>query len=233
MRYDEVMEATTPKQPSVRSPRKGSQSARARGWVTRLPPYTFFRLGDIPNVTPGAAAKALSEMVRAEEDVERVAQGCYIRTAPDSYCIDYAPFAMQYAGPGSGYGSLSAMSKLRWAWQSPVKTQIAVVGRTPRAKFPYCAFLARANPNRRELTWAEVTVLEGLRTGRFGDFPWEDAVDFFLSGTSLSSLGEGAVVRREALREAGSKETAQPAIYYERLRELIEQMPPRMESGVK
>ena len=223
------MEATTPRRPSVRSPRGGSQSARAREWVKALPEYTFFRLGDIPDVTPGVAAKALSEMVKAEEGIERVAQGCYIRTAPDSYRIDYAPFAMRYAGPGSGYGSLSALSKLRWAWQSPVKTQIAVVGRTPRAQFPYCAFLARTNPNRRWLTWAEVTVLEGLRTGRFGDFPWKDALDFFLGGTSLSSLGEGAVIRREALMRAGNKEMSQQATYYERLRELVEKMPSRME----
>ena len=215
------------------SPRKGSQSARVRGWVEDLPASSFFRLGDIPDVTPGVAAKALSEMVGAEEGVERVAQGCYIRTTPDSCWINYASYAMQYAGPGSGYGSLSALSKLRWAWQSPVKTQIAVVGRTPRVKFPYCEFQARSNHNRRGLTWAEITVLEGLRTGRFGDFPWGDALDFYLSGTSLSSMGLGAVVRRDALLEAGSKEMSLPAIYYERLRELVEKMPPRMECGAK
>ena len=217
-------------QPSVRRPREGSQSARVRGWVEALPAYAFFRLRDIPGVTPSVAAKALSEMVAAREGVERVVQGCYVKTGPDSYGImDYSPIAIRYASPGSGYGELTALSKLRWAWQSPVRTEIAVAGRAPRARFPYCVFQARSNLARRELTWAEVTVLEGLRAGRFDGFPWRHAVNFFLDGICVSALGPGAVLRRDALRDVGNQETRQRPTYYQRLEELVEKMPPRME----
>lgn len=213
--------------------RAGSAAAAARDWVAGLPEWSIFKAGDVPGPRQ-VVAKTLSQMAARDLRVERVAQGVYIRVegprgkAAVSYNI--ARVAMLIAGPGSGYGAVTAVNAVGWNWQPTVRYQVCAVGRAPRTRVRSCEFLSRSNEARRKLTWAEVSLLEALRFSGFAGWDWDSCVEIVADGSAAARLGWGALMRRDALREVGQLEPRASDIFRRRLHSLTEAMPAAVSS---
>ena len=223
----------TDEMPAPIAYRDGSAAAAVRDWVTALPNWSIFGTGDVPGPRQ-VVAKTLSQMAARDPRLERVAQNVYVRLEGpvDKADLAYniARVAMAMAGPGSGYGALTAVNALGWSWQTPVRYQICAVGRAPRTRIEGCEFLARANEARRELTWAEVTVLEALKFFRFAGWDWDTCVEIVADGSAAQRMGQGAVMRRDALREVGELEPRTNDRFRMRLRSLTDAMPATISS---
>ena len=208
--------------------RAGTAAAGVRDWVLGLTPWSLFDLSDVPGPRQ-VVAKTLSQMARLDPAVERVAKGVYIRVdnpwRKGTLVYDRARVAMAMAGPGSGYGALTAVNKVGWNWQPTVKLKICVVGRAPRAKLRFCEFVSRSNEARRGLTWAEVSLLEALRFSAYAGWDWDSCIEIVNDGTAVSRLGAGALIRSEALRDVGERERGVNDLFRRRLRSLAAAMP--------
>lgn len=238
-----------PQETRVRVPRRcraGSRSAAVRGWVLALPVDTAFRLEDMPTGLRGDAPRVLYDMTREYLEIRRVFNGFYWRgqnpreagTFPD-----YGHIAIAYGGPGSGFAGASAVNRLGWSTQVPAKVRIAVVGRAPEARHGSIVFVSRANAVRRELTWAEVTLLEAVRSVElaepafidweedfdYRDLAWSHAIDAVVGGRSLNRLGQGAILRPSAIRRAAAGERRPGPRFLERINQITAQMPDPVE----
>ena len=213
--------------------RDGSAAAAVRDWVAALPAWSIFKTADAAGPRQ-VVAKTLSQMAARDPRLERIAQGIYVRIEGPwgKANLDYniARVAMAVAGPGSGYGALTAVNALGWNWQTTIRYQICAVGRAPRAQIRLCEFLARANEARRELTWAEVTVLEALRFCAYAGWDWDTCVEIVAGGSAARRMGWGAVMRRDALREVGALEPRTNDRFHRRLRSLTDAMPATISS---
>ena len=208
--------------------RSGTQAARVRDWAVGLPEWSIFELSDVPGPRQ-VVAKTLSQMASRDPRVERVSKGVYMRVenpwGKGALVYDRAKVAMALAGAGSGYGALTAVNALGWNWQTPVKYQICVVGRAPRSRVRHCEFLSRSNEARRNLTWAEVTVLEGVRFSAYAAWGWDGCAEIVADGTAVSRLGAGALIRRDALVEVGRRERGAGERFRSRLSSLTDALP--------
>ena len=208
--------------------RPGTRAASVRDWVVGLPAWSIFRLGDVPGPRQ-IAAKTLSQMASRDPRVERVAKGVYIRVenrwGKGTLAYDRAKVAMSLAGAGSGYGALSAVNALGWNWQTPVNYQICVVGRAPRSQVRFCEFLSRSNEARRDLTWAEVTLLEAVRFSAYAGWDWDACVEIVADGSAVSRLGADALIRRDALIGVGESERGAGDRFRRQLSSLIDALP--------
>lgn len=170
----------------MRPPRRcraGSLSARVREWVLALEEGTAFYINDLPADLRGAAPRVLCDMTNEYVEVERIFKGLYWRgppPRPHGPVLPEAHIAFAYAGPGAGFADASAVNRLGWTAQRPVKNWVAVVGRAPEARSPSLRFVSRHNTLRRTLTWAEVTLIEGVRSAHLAeDFDNNDWAKFF------------------------------------------------------
>ena len=213
----------TPESSAAETAPAASLAESIRLWVAALPPYSFFRLEDVPAASRSETATALSRLASRGELVERVAQGFYVRLG-DLPFWNYPAAAVAYGGPGAGYANGTALRKFGWAWQAPGKAQIAVLGRAPRVSIRGCRFVARTNQARRSLNWAEVSLLEAIRAGRFLEFQWDEVVDRFRRRTALRAFGFPISVRPDALAYAGAREPRQRPEFYDRVQEVAEVM---------
>ena len=211
--------------------RPGGEAARVRDWVVALPHWSLFRLSDIP-ASSAVAAKTLSQLARSDPSIERVAKGFYLRGDPEKVVPGYpqlyhrATAAMIYGGPGSGYATVTAVNMVGWSWQGSARIQICVVGRAPRAQLPFCEFHARSNTARRNLTWAEVSLLEALRCfDSAAGYPWHEAVEFVCEGITNHKLGAGSLIRADELLRVGSAERGADSRFRELLGELVDALP--------
>ena len=170
-------------------------------------------------------------MARRDPRVERITKGWYARVANPGTTSrlvirNRGGEAIRFAGPGAGYGALTAVNRVGWNWQPTIKAQVCVVGRAPRATLRFCQFLSRANEARRELTWAEVTLLEARRYFRFAGYDWDDCVECVAEGTTTNRLGPGALIRAAELRRVGELERGMNDKFRSRLRSLTSALPP-------
>ena len=208
--------------------KSGSAAAAVSAWVAALPEWSIFKTADVPGPRQ-IVAKALSQMATRDPRLERVAQGTYLRVenpwGKGVLVYDRGRVAMSIAGAGSGYGALTAVNKIGWNWQPTVRLQISVVGRAPRSAVRFCDFLSRSNEARRELTWAEVTLLEALRFSPYAGWEWDTCVEIVSDGSAVKRLGPDALMRRDALREAGESEPRASGMFRRRLRSLTDAMP--------
>ncbi|WP_419925871.1 hypothetical protein [Candidatus Poriferisocius sp.] len=224
--------------------RPGTESARVREWVIARAERSWFRIGDVP-ASPGVAAKVLCEMAARGDDVERVVKGIYWRRGADERSALAAArkdfLAMAFVGAGSGFAGLTAVCRAGWAWQAAAQDMIAVVGHCPAPAYPGVRFFSRRNQSREELTWAEITVVEAVRSSRLAQpkskrweresdasaasAAWVDALNSAESGQLAESLGWGAVLRPEAILETARQEVRQPRAFHQRIAELSERLP--------
>lgn len=231
--------------------RAGTESARARDWVVAQAERSWFRIADVP-ASPGVAAKVLCEMTARGEVVERVVKGVYWRRgAAERSALAAARkdfLAMAFVGAGSGFAGPTAVCRAGWAWQAAAQDMIGVVGHCPAPVYPGVRFVSRRNESRKQLTWAEVTVVEAVRSSRLAQPQskhsergagadavsegWADALDSAESGRLAESLGWGAVLRPEAILDAAAQEVRQPRAFQQRIAELVERLPAAPSSGV-
>lgn len=224
--------------------RPGTESARVRDWVVARAERSWFRIDDVP-ASPGVAAKVLCEMTARGEYVERVVKGVYWRRGADGRSALAAArkdfLAMAFAGDGSGFAGLTAVCRAGWSWQAAAQDMIGVVGYCPAPAYPGVRFVSRRNESRKELTWAEVTVVEAVRSSRLAQpkskqselgsgadavsAGWADALDSAQSGQLAESLGWGAVLRPDAILDAAARELRQPRVFHQRIAELAERLP--------
>ena len=125
---------------------------RTKAWATGIVDVAS---GQLLDMVRGRTAKAPTQMARRDPRVERITKGWHLRVGePDPtepVMRDSGAEAIRFAGPGAGYGALTAVNRVGWNWQPTIKAQVCVVGRAPRATLEFCEFLSRANEARREL----------------------------------------------------------------------------------
>ncbi len=192
------------------TPQASTETARARAWVMNLPEGSFFWSRDVPGRRE-VVSTMLSKLARGDDPpVERIGKGCYWRGAhwesgePMRLPLDEA--GIFYAGPGSGYADVSAVHALNWTTQVP-PSRIATMRRLKPGQRALRYVRRPANERRRELTFAEVTVIEAVRHFSYSEIGWDRAVDRLGSGRSgISSLWPNPVIRAEALRWAAATE---------------------------
>ena len=234
-----------PQGTTVRVPRRcraGSRSAAVRGWVLALPGDTAFRLEDMPVGLRGDAPRVLYDMTREYVEIRRVFNGFYWRgrnPREGGTFPDYGHIAIAYGGPGSGFAGASAVNRLGWSTQVPAKARVAIVGRAPETRHSSIVFVSRANAVRRELTWAEVTLLEAVRSAELAEpavtdweedfdyrhLAWSHAIDAVVDGRSLDRLGQGAILRPSAIRRAAAGERRPGPRFLERINQITAQLP--------
>ena len=161
-----------------------------------------------------------------------VAKGFYVRGDPERAIAGYSQLynkpqaAIVYGGPGSGYATVTAVNMVGWSWQVSARAQICVVGRSPRAQLPFCEFHARSNTARRDLTWAEVSLLEALRYfDRAAGYRWRQAVQTSSEGVTAIKLGAGSLIRADELLRVGSAESGVDSRFRELLGDLVAVLP--------
>ena len=232
-----------------RTPRPGSISATVRRWVLDLPDDTVFRTRDVP-AGPRQAARILHDLAAEHPEVERVFKGFYWRgwSEPAAAGAPHERIAMVYAGDGAGFAGPTAVHRLGWTTQWPAKVHICALGRPPAAAHPFIRFTGRSNPLRAALTWAEVTLLEGvLHSDRaeprwdgwtlddngdacevddWDEAAWDDAVGRLLDGSTMRRLGADASIRPAAVAEAAAAERSAPRRMRDRAAELPDRLPP-------
>lgn len=122
-------------------------------------------------------------MTREYLEVRRIFNGFYWRgqdPRDGGLFADYGHMAIAYGGAGSGFAGASAVNRLGWSTQVPARARVAVVGRAPEARHSAIRFVSRSNAHRRDLTWAEVTLLEGIRSVALAEpafIDWEQEDD--------------------------------------------------------
>lgn len=84
---------------------------------------------------------------------------------------------------------------------------------------------SRSNQARRELTWAEVSLLEALRYFAYAGYGWDECVDWVARGSTTDRLGPGALIRAAELRRVGEMERGANDEFRGRLRSLTESIP--------
>lgn len=232
--------AIRPRRP--RRCRTGSRSGAVREWVLALPADTAFRLADMPVGLRGDAPRVLYDMTREYLEVRRIFNGFYWRgqdPRDGGLFTDYGHIAIAYGGPGSGFAGASAVNRLGWSTQVPARTRIAVVGRAPEARHSSLGFVSRANALRRELTWAEVTLLEAVRSVEliepafidweqdfdYRDLAWSHAIAAIVGGRSLDRLGRGAMLRPGAIRRAAACDRRPGRRFLDRIDQITADMP--------
>lgn len=176
-----------------------------RAWVEALRPYTLFAWDDVPG-SPAAVQQALSRMARQPNPrLLRVCRGLYFwrgSCTPDGRWVGLPNrelVARWHVGPGSGLGWVTAINRVSWKNQIPIRTHIAVMrtnGNVPRPPMPHLVYHGRSNQRRLDLSWAEVTVLEALRLARgltnefdTDRYEWEWAMERFTLGHTWRDFG--------------------------------------------
>lgn len=232
-----------------RTTRPGSISDTVRRWVLDLPDDTMFRTSDVP-AEPRQAARILHDMVGEHPEIERIFKGFYWRgwSEPNTNAAPHERIAMIYAGDGAGFAGPTAIHRLGWTTQWPAKVHICALGRPPASAHPFVRFTGRSNPLRGDLTWAEITLLEGVlysdraeprwdgwtfdengeacQVDDWGQAAWDDAIGCLLDGSTMRTLGADASIRPAVVAEAAAGECSAPRRLRDRAAELPDRLPP-------
>lgn len=188
-----------------------SETATAREWITALKPATWFWGREVP-VRPEIARPVLSRLCDDKSvNVQRHARGLYWRGYPEGHqfhtfrpCYDIG--ALMLGGPGAGLWGWSALNRLEWTLQCPVRDNITVLGRPPEPIAACIEYHSCSNDRRASLNWTEVTVLEALTWFRYTEEPWHECLEHLRNGQSATKLGWKLPVRSSMLRWAAETE---------------------------
>lgn len=199
-------------------------TSQAREWLDGLRGGEFFFASEVPGRS--SVVRPLLSRLAADEasPIHREMQGFYSKLwhEDDDPRVPYADRvygALKLAGPGGGAASAFALNWLGWTLQHPCKYDFAVVGRPPTSPWKFARFRRRSNESRRDLSWAEVTLIESIRAfGILECVPWDTAMDMLRSGVPQQRLG-GITFRPEALLSSGADEQSQPREFRQRLQE--------------
>lgn len=202
-------------------------TAEARAWIDGLPGGTFFFASEVPG-RPSVVRPLLSRLAADDSSpVHREMQGFYAKAWRDGDAsrvprTDRVYGALKLAGAGGGAASALALNWLGWTHQHPCRYDFAVIGRPPTSPWPFVRFRRRSNTRRHLLNWAEVTLLEGLRSfGYLECVAWQEATDMLARGICQQRLGQGVALSGRLLMQVGSAERSQPKAYFGRLADAV------------
>lgn len=218
-----------------------SLATQVRDWVNALPEGTPFRTRDVP-VRQEAANVTLSRLAAepAVSGVQRFLRGAFLKgrrvrdiqndsdAEPASVWSfgpnnDYMLLAWYLAGEprGLGYSRLHALHQVGWTDQVPINTDLVVVGKPPQSPRPgFVNIFSRWNERRRDLSPAEVTVIEAARFSWFLNdedlLPYlrrstRDTPDRPVGGLATSLFVQDYVLRPDKLRWAVETENCKNA----------------------
>ena len=205
----------------------------------------MFWLHDMPVELRAYAPRVLHDMVHEHIPLERICNGFYRRGAltPDTPVRDRRAktghLGIAYAGAGSSYAHIAAVNEVGWTTQVPAKAVVAVVGRPPEAHIHCVDFVSSANTRRRDLTWAEVTLIEAVRHSILAETTpdyhlspqrpeiphaeaaWHAAMETMTNGGTLRRLGRGTVLRGRELAAAAANESRPPEWFAARMTDVL------------
>ena len=188
-----------------------SESSAARHWITDLKPGTWF----YSTAIPGRAVITHPVLSRLHTDkttgVWKVARGLYWRGYPEGHPRYGIPpdgmiGALMVAGPGAGLYGWSALNRLDWTLQLPVKGHVSVLGRKPAPIDCTIVYHSNHNMRRSRLNWTEVTVLEAVPMLYYSEEPWHECLERFRCGVSSTRLGWHPSIRPRLLEWAAETE---------------------------
>lgn len=202
-------------------------TSQARAWLDGLAGGSFFFASEVPGRS--SVVRPLLSRLAADENspIQREMQGFYSKLwhEGDEPRIPYADQvhgALKLAGPGGGAASSLALNWLGWTRQHPCRYGFAVVGRPPTSPWGSVSFHRRSNAARSVLSWAEVTLLEAVRSFGFLEcVPWGEATAMLEQGVCQERLGEGVVLRGDRLASVGEAERSQPRAFHGRLADAV------------
>ena len=217
--------------------------AAVRAWVHALPPATAFWCADIPAALREAGGEACTVLDGDWPVAWRIeGEFCWRASCDDTparveVCRRPAWIAIACAGAGAGYAGYSAVRRLGWTTQIPARDLLATVVGAPQLALEGVRYAVPAeNLRRRELTWAETTLLEALLHADLIDadpswhfdpdpVPWDhaawaSALSLLASGETLRRLGPGAVLRLDVLEWVAGSETDPCGTLRGRLRDI-------------
>ncbi len=200
----------------------------ARSWLDDLPGGSFFFASEVPGRS--SVVRPLLSRLAADDSspVHREMQGFYSKLwhEGDEPRIPYADQlhgALKLAGAGGGAASSFALNWLGWTRQHPCRYDFAVVGRPPTSPWESVRFHRRSNAARSTLHWAEVTLLEAVRSFGFLEcVAWDEAAAMLERGICQERLGEGVMFRCDRLASVGKAERSQPREFHRRLTDAVD-----------
>ena len=192
-------------------------SVARREWLDEQPGQSFFFTDEIPGWAPALRSTLARIAADPVHPVVRVARGFYCKrwheSWPAEHRLDFVDphlGALRFAGARAGPADWQALNLVGWTAQHPWRNDFGCVGRPPRSPWRHTQFVQRHNGRRRELSWAEVTLLEALRMFDHSDLDWDAAVEAASSGDYFGRLRYDAEVDNERLRWAAHGFTNMP-----------------------
>lgn len=157
------------------------------------------------------AARVVRERA-AEPDValEELGPGLWFLNTPPSLVASgegvpmtplSAELGLKWAGAGAGFADMHALNALGWTTQKPARCFIAVLDGTPDPLRRSIRHVARANPERRRLGWAEVTLLEALRYLHMAELSIREIHESLDTGRAYRRMGPFAEFRRDVIAD--------------------------------
>ena len=203
-----------------------------REWLDEQPGQSFFFTGEIPGWAPALRSTLARVAADPGHPVVRVARGlCCKRwheSWPAHYRLDFVDShlgALRFASAGAGPANWQALNLVGWTAQHRWRNDFGCVARPPRSPWRHTRFVQRSKERCRELSWAEVTLLEALRMFDHSDLDWDAALETVSCGEYLGRLRYDAEVDSERLRWAAHGEARQPNAFRERADSLCSALP--------
>ncbi len=160
-------------------------------WLEDLPYHQWFLSQSVPG-EPDIRNQVLSRQAKDPDSlIMRIAHRFYFKGHPDDptgkHCMFPTISALLYAGSGAGLRGVDALNCLGWTTQMPAKTSVACLRRVkPYAR--HVRYTTRTNLRRGQLSWNELTLLEGLEFLEMSEYTWPVCLDRLQSGVSESRM---------------------------------------------
>ncbi len=184
--------------------------SEALQWIYDLPPRSLFRGGDVPGDTQ-RRYEILSRLCAAPEPVlERIARGFYFkRGRPGGLGIEYThrqclEAVCAITEPGGGPAEATALNLLGWSLQQPARYIMSTCASEPPRTTPmrFVEWRCDAPKHRRDLTWAEVALIEGAQRWFTDDTAWDDALVSISDRSAFRRMPDGVGIHPDRLEEA-------------------------------
>ena len=205
----------------------GTQTADARAWIDALPCGEFFFAAEVPG-RPSVVRPLLSRLAAAEDHpVQRQMRGFYAKTwhaeDPTFRFASKTYGALKLSGLGGGGTRGFALHRAGWTNQIPCRYDFVTLGRIPTSPWRHVRFHRRSNDERAALTWAEVTVMEAIRSfGWVECVLWTEALESLANGRCEARMRLGAPIRAEEMLRVSDSEQCQSAEFHRRMHEAAE-----------
>ena len=214
-----------------------TQTAEAREWIDALPCGEFFFASEVPG-RPSVVRPLLSRLAAAEDHpVQRQMHGFYAKMwhadDPEFQFASKTYGALKLAGRGGGGTRGFALHRAGWTEQIPCRYDFVTIGRVPTSPWRHIRFHRRSNDDRAGLTWAEVTLMEAIRSFDWVEcVPWPHALESISDGSCQARMRLGEPIRAEEILRVSESEQCQPAEFHRRMSEAADALQHHLALGL-